>query len=452
MLQRRPPRALLRGKDHGIPIGVCAEDVGGKGEGWVDPFLRANEAALRRLDLEVRFVPGRDQRLELIPASRIGAVALVSGTTQRSVAGLLIEPRFEWSSLGAVYRRIGFSVPPSVGGGALVPGSARHVPPWILAAPVLHRIEMLLAREQRAFIEIAQERETPRGRIDWGRWTRQNVPAGRWTRFPCAYPEPSLDPLLAANIRWTTGRLRHELEQADDLVVSRELVARIEGIDSIVGPGPSARPEWKRGSRDASVLLEAVEAMGWVAEERGLGGARVLDGLSWDVAINEVWESWVRRFVADLAPRLGLRSGGDTAREVHLRWKGAAGSMRKLKPDAAMLSSERTVWFDAKYKPHLSEVQRRGWYGAGEKIQAAHRADLHQALAYAACGATRLVDSVLVYPSLGDEGRPTLTTAELASGSRRVRVVMGALPFGFSGPSHRDQTLRDWHDALSVTA
>lgn len=445
---RRAPRDLLRGRDYGEPILVAPEQVGAKGDGWVEPFLRANDGAFRRLELSVAVRPGREQRVELTPSSRIGAVALVSGATQRSVAGLLIEPRFAWASLGAVYRRIGFSVPPTVGGGLLVPGSARHVPPWILAAPVLSRIEQLLARAQRAFIEVAQERETPRGRIDWSRWARQNVPAGRWTTFPCAYPEPALDPLLAANIRWTAGRLRHDLEQAEELEVARELLSRIELVEGIVGAGPSTRPEWRRGAREASVLLEAHEAMGWVAEERGLGGARALDGLSWDVAINEVWESWVRRFVSDLAPRLGLRSAGDTSREVHLRWAGAAGSMRKLKPDAAMLSSERTVWFDAKYKPHLAEVQRRGWYGAGEKIQTAHRSDLHQALAYAACGATQFVDSVLVYPSLGDEGRSTLTTAEVASGSRRVRVVMGALPFGFKGPGHREQTLREWHDVL----
>lgn len=127
--------------------------------------------------------------------------------------------------------------------------------------------------------------------------------------------------------------------------------------------------------------------------------------------------------------------------------------MRKLKPDAAMLSNERTVWFDAKYKPHLSEVQRRGWYGAGDRMQAEHRADLHQALAYAACGSTGQVDSVLVYPSLSSEPRSSsLTTAEVGSGSRRVRVLMGALPFGFKGPDHREQTLREWHDVLRVTA
>ncbi|MEZ4234552.1 MAG: hypothetical protein R3B89_35605 [Polyangiaceae bacterium] len=47
--------------------------------------------------------------------------------------------------------------------------------------------------------------------------------------------------------------------------------------------------------------------MGWVADERGLGGARVLDGMSWDLPIDEVWEAWVDAFVTDLAPAAGSR-------------------------------------------------------------------------------------------------------------------------------------------------
>jgi hypothetical protein len=45
-----------------------------------------------------------------------GAVPLVGPTTRRVVAGILVEPRFRW---------------PAVSGSALVPGSARDVPPWI---------------------------------------------------------------------------------------------------------------------------------------------------------------------------------------------------------------------------------------------------------------------------------------------------------------------------------
>lgn len=34
-------------------------------------------------------------------------------------------------------------------------------------------------------------------------------------------------------------------------------------------------------------MTEATQAMGWVADERGLGGARVRGGMSWDLPIDE---------------------------------------------------------------------------------------------------------------------------------------------------------------------
>jgi len=322
---------------------------------------RALVEDLRRLGLGVSVQSSREPAVALTPGARIGAIPLLAASTHRVVAGLLIEPRFKWQSLGAIYRSIGFEVAPNVGGGVLVPGSARHVPPWLLAAPVIARIEALLEQRKRSFIEVHSERGSPRGRVDWNTWVRSNVPNGRWTTFPCGYPEPSLDPLLAANIRWTTKRLREELGHASELEVGRALLSRLDGVDLDVGDGPLTRPVAQRGARDAASVLEALEAMGWVADERGLGGAVVLDGLAWDVSVDAVWEAWVRRFVADLGPRLGLRDGGDRARQIALRWHGAAHSMRKLKPDASLVSADRTIWFDAKYKPHLSHLQR----GAG---------------------------------------------------------------------------------------
>jgi len=113
------------------------------------------------------------------------------------------------------------------------------------------------------------------------------------------------------------------LGHASELEVGRALLSRLDGVDLDVGDGPLTRPVAQRGARDAASVLEALEAMGWVADERGLGGAVVLDGLAWDVSVDAVWEAWVRRFVADLGPRLGLRDGGDRARQIALRWHGA---------------------------------------------------------------------------------------------------------------------------------
>lgn len=133
-------RPLLKARDHGEPVSVRGRDIGAAGERWVEPFFAANSAALKRLDLrhEVRADP--EVRVLLRPGARIGAIPLLGPATRRVVAGFLVEPRFQWPALGAVFSAIGFTVEPRMGGALLVPGSAREVPPWLLAGPVLERL------------------------------------------------------------------------------------------------------------------------------------------------------------------------------------------------------------------------------------------------------------------------------------------------------------------------
>jgi len=59
----------------------------------------------------------------------MGAMPLVVSATRRP-----------WA---AVFNSIGFTVEPALGGSPLVPGSARDVPPWIPAGPVIQRVAPL---------------------------------------------------------------------------------------------------------------------------------------------------------------------------------------------------------------------------------------------------------------------------------------------------------------------
>jgi hypothetical protein len=118
--------------------------------------------------------------------------------------------------------------------------------------------------------------------------------------------------------------------------------------------------------------------------------------------------------------------------------------MGALLPDVGLIGDQRIIWFDAKYKAHVTLLARHGWTGVNEGIREAHRADLHQALAYAALADLDRVDTVLVYPHLGASGapRPSAVTS-LAAGRRRVRLVLAALPFGFGTPAKRAAALHD---------
>ncbi|MDW8480048.1 MAG: hypothetical protein RML12_10015 [Xanthomonadales bacterium] len=366
------------------------------------------------------------------------------------MAGLLVAPRFRWSALGEVYTAIGFVVSPTLGGLPPVPGSAREVPPWLLAAEVLGRIAAALGERRRGFPEREELRPSPRGGIRWGRWASEQLPRGDWARFPCRYSEPGEDPQLLAGLRWTLGRLRESLSEVAWSTPSRILLERARRLAHRIGPGPEERPapDWRlplAGER----LRAALEAMGWVAEERGLGGSRALDGLAWDVSVDAVWEAWVVAFGRELGPRLGLVPSEFRSVRRPLRWQGAARSMGFLAPDLELRGRDRIVWIDAKYKAHLSRLARGGWESLAPDEAAAHRADLHQALAYAALADAPRVDSILAYPELGSGEAMLRSVATVVSGRRIVRLALASLPFGFRSAAHREHSLADWRELLS---
>ncbi|WP_324289194.1 5-methylcytosine restriction system specificity protein McrC [Myxococcus sp. MISCRS1] len=402
------------------------------------------------MDIRTEVRAQRGVHLVLHPGGRIGAVPLLSPSTRKVVAGLLVEPRFRWTSLGSVFERIGFSVEPTLGDSLLVPGSARQVPPWLLAAPVLRRLEALWRHQRRGFAEVEEERPSPRGRIDWRTWATRNVPVGRWERFPCAFPEPVFDPQLLGELRWTVSRLTEELGRVAETPVGRTLLERTRSLALQLGPGPQQRPRSHHRASESTFVAEALQAMGWVADKRGLGGTGSLDGLSWNLAIDEVWEAWVATFTADLATRLGLQPTPHGGVKYRLNWAGGLQSMGALIPDVALRGADRVVWVDAKYKAHLSLLAQQGWRRLTEDVRNAHRADLHQALAYANLAAVDHVDTVLAYPDFStSEEHPLFAVATMASGKRRVRLILAGIPFGFRSPAHREKTLSAWRTALT---
>jgi hypothetical protein len=350
-----------------------------------------------------------------------------------------------------VFNAIGFSVEPSLGGAPLVPGSAREVPPWLLAGPVIERIAALLKHKRRGFVVREEHRTSPRGRVDWSQWASLDVPRGRWTTFPCRFSEPDDDPDLISAVRWTLKRLEEELSTVAWSAPARVLLGRTAELQALIGTGVSRRPSPSWAPVAASEWVSsAVEAMTWVAEERGLGGARTLDGLSWDLSIDAVWEAWVSAFAADLARQLGMVASPFGSVRRYLRWSGPFESMGSLAPDVELRGQGRTIWIDAKYKPHLALLRRHGWKGLGDEVRELHRADLHQALAYGAIGESDAVDTVLVYPQIAADSEPVFTQTTVAAGRRRVRLSLASLPFGFGGEEAIRANLSKWRNALAA--
>jgi 5-methylcytosine-specific restriction endonuclease McrBC regulatory subunit McrC len=187
------------------------------------------------------------------------------------------------------------------------------------------------------------------------------------------------------------------------------------------------------------IVKSGLEALGWVVDERGLGGGREMDGLSWQLPLDELWESYVEAEVRREAALIGgdVRVGrrGETVFPVVWSRRGA-GSMSHLIPDIVVRRGRAVHIIDAKYKAHFAELNVSGWRGVTEEAKESHRADLHQVLAYSALFDADEITATLLYPlrwetweEMEADNRHA-AVADLIHGGRRIRLELRGLPFG----------------------
>jgi 5-methylcytosine-specific restriction endonuclease McrBC regulatory subunit McrC len=186
-------------------------------------------------------------------------------------------------------------------------------------------------------------------------------------------------------------------------------------------------------------LQRGIEALGWIVDERGLGGGRQSDGLAWSLPLDGLWESyvesWARREAAKTGATVKVARLGETV--FRLDWSEATHrSLGHLAPDIVVCRGRSVQIIDAKYKAHLVELDEHGWRRFAEETREAHRADLHQVLAYAGLFEADDVTATLVYPlrhstweALRDRERD-VSRADLLSGGRTLRLELRGLPFG----------------------
>ena len=164
-----------------------------------------------------------------------------------------------------------------------------------------------------------------------------------------------------------------------------------------------------------------------------------MDGLAWAAPLDELWERYVEAEFRREASLEGgvVRVGRSRETTVPLNWSDPSHrSMGHLLPDIVVNYRDRVDVVDAKYKAHLAELDEQGWRAFAEDAREAHRADVHQILAYASLFDAPEVRAVLVYPLhentwriLHDRDRD-VSVAEIFSNHRRVRLELRGLPFG----------------------
>ena len=445
-------RLLLEATDHGHPVTIPPANFCQRSDDWgsyADTFVRFNAESLKALDVRVEISSSANgMTVVLVPGERAGAAPLRSGLTGRVVGGLLVRPRFGWPGVGQILQETGWHASPELLNLPMVPGSAREVPPWVLAGPVLTRLEALLRSMSPGYVQDEEVLSRPRGHILWKQYLTNSMVRGDWHHVPCRFPDLAMDPLLRRHIRWALEKLHRSLLGAggSDPVALSLIALAIRLIESLadVAPLMPRREEIEKrviGSRIVGqALRRGIEAIGWIVDERGLGGGSERDGLAWALHLEKLWENYVegvyRREAADTGGDVRVGRLGETV--FPLEWSDPTHrTLGHLVPDIVIRRGRSVQVVDAKYKAHLAEVDDMGWRKFEEETREAHRADLHQVLAYASLYEAEEITATLVYPlrlstflSLRERHRDR-SFADLLHGGRRVRLELRGLPFGF---------------------
>jgi 5-methylcytosine-specific restriction endonuclease McrBC regulatory subunit McrC len=361
--------------------------------------------------------------------------------------GLIVKPRFGWLGVGRILQETGWHAAPEFLESPLVPGSAREVPPWVLAGPVLARLEALLKSLSPGYREAEEVLLQPRGSIVWRSYVSGSLARGAWHHVPCRFPDLTTDPTLRRHVKWALERIHRDLlgVGGTDVVALSLAALAVRLMDSLadVAPMMPRKQELDRrmmGNRVlGDALLRGIEAIAWIVDERGLGGGSERDGLAWMLPLETLWESYVenvyRREAADTGGEVKVGRLGQTLFPLH--WSDPTHrTLGHLVPDIVVTRGRSVQVVDAKYKAHLAEVEESGWRRFEDETRDAHRADLHQILAYASLYEAEEITATLVYPlrrstySMLRERNRDRSYAELFHGGRTVRLELRGLPFG----------------------
>jgi hypothetical protein len=447
-------KRLYKAVDQGPSIALDPEDFAPsrRGGGWgpfAEAFVRFNESAFAALDVNAQFSSDSNGSIvRLQPGSKTGAIPLRSAYTGEVVGGFVVGPRFGWPGIGRVLSEIGWHATPEFIELPLVPGSGREVPPWVLAGPVLIRLEALLRTSKRGYRDVEQTLLHPRGRVLWDRYRNTSLARGQWDKIPCRFAELDFDPVLRSHVRWALHKIENELASVgggDPVAralsgVARQLLGLVSDVAPVAPRGAELGRQLAGGSLSSLVFRQGIEALGWIVDERGLGGGREQDGLSWALSLDRLWESYVEAMIRrEVAETGGVIKSGRLGETVFpLVWSDPTHrSLGHLVPDLVIHRGRCVQIVDAKYKAHFAELDASGWHRFADAGRESHRSDLHQVLAYAALYDADVVTATLVYPlrrstweQLYLRGRD-VSRAELAHGGRLVRLELRGIPFGY---------------------
>lgn len=459
---------LIKLDDQGAPYTVPPSlfPISGRDQSWntrADNFLQANRPQLNALEVEPQLVSKSDEiQLRLKPGGTIGAVPLRAPDTHKITTGLIVKPRFGWAGIGPLLQYIGWAATPRILEMPLVPGSAREVPTWVLAGPILRRLEQLLQNLRRGFNVQEEVRQTPRGQILWQRYITNHVMHGAFHQLPCRYPDLEYDRLLRSYLRWGFERVYHSLIPYAALdVIARQLAEQAQVLVMQVQDTAPRAPDRRTLQQilqgvglPSDILRHGLQALGWIVDERGLAGEADIDGLAWTLPMYALFERWVGHLVSHWAKSVGgeVRAGYQGQTNVALDWsRRSVDALSSLIPDFVVRRGDQVFIFDAKYKGHFEEFDEQRWFDLRDELHAEHRHDVHQVLAYSSLYQAATISAALIYPMRLSQWErlarhnQTIISAPLTQAGRQLDLRLIGVPIELSASVSPETIVRNWN-------
>ncbi|MFB3787363.1 MAG: hypothetical protein ACE15F_13445 [bacterium] len=457
---------LVRLSDQGSPVEVSHLLGDSKRQplrgSYAENFLAANSHSLAALNISSELaLANYEMTVRLRPGGVIGAVPLYAPDTRKITTGVVVRPRYDWDGIGLLLQQVGWSAAPRILSLPLVPGSAREVPPWVLAGPILTRLSRLVKEIRRGFRMREEVRQSPRGQILWTRYATELASHGAFHQLPCRFSDLGPDLLLQSYLRWGIEKVwfslipfsNHDTIARHLALAAESLLFELRHIRSQV-PDHSILDRWLLfEGLPSDYLRGGLQALGWLVDERGLGDTSENDGLAWCLPMHELFERWVECLARLWAHQFGghVRSvfAGETT--IPIRWSQAGqSSLKSLAPDIVVHNGDHVLIIDAKYKSHFEELDDHRWAEMGEDLREQHRHDVHQVLAYAALFETAPITAMLVYPMqettwerLSRRGR-ALAQAELNHHGRTLTLALAGLPLKIPPGARVDDLIASW--------
>lgn len=357
--------------------------------------------------LEIVYLWDNDKGLSLEPSNKIGLIPLRNPYGGHVYGSIVVKPKIGWIKISEILDSIEWKLKPIFLDKEEAIMSEGVLPRWLKAIDTLKAIEKALKMNFRGIKYIEEVKTQPTGKINWYRYSIENIPAGKWNRFNSKYISHSLDIDIHRQFKGVIEQIKKDLlKPFVPNIIRQKAFPTLKLIDSILEKVESELPninkikKLKIPSFYRFYYDEAkFKIMEYLSQSKFSIYSAEFSGLPWSIEMDRLFEYWIEYWSNKFSKLKGANFYSDIRGSSKIKflslneWKG----LKILKPDIVIEKGDLTLIIDAKYKKHLMYLHLNR---IKEYMIDDHRKDIHQILAYISSSQKKTKRAILIYPKL----------------------------------------------------